>query len=175
MIEQLNQQLGVSAKDIRLNLVNVLTEEGAPGLSINQIYSIALSCAYAGKHQYLIDVMRHEAARYLSDEALAAAHIAATMMAMNNIYYRFTHLISSDVYRAMPAKLRMTALANPGIPKVDFELSCLAVSAINGCGMCMDSHRTLLEREGLSREAIQSAVRIAAVVNAVGIGLLGAQ
>lgn len=174
MIEQLNQQLGVSAKDIRLNLANLLTEEGAPGLTMNQIHSVALACAYTGKHQLVIDVMRHEAARYLSDEAIAAAHIAATMMAMNNIYYRFTHLIASDVYKSMPAKLRMTALANPGVPKVDFELSCLAVSAINGCGMCMDSHRTLLEREGVSREAIQSAVRIAAVVNAVGVGILGA-
>jgi alkyl hydroperoxide reductase subunit D len=174
MIEQLNQQLGASAKDIRLNLANVLTEEGAPGLMINQIYGIALACAYSSKHPLLIDVMRHESSRYLSDEAIAAAHVAATMMAMNNIYYRFTHLVSSDVYKSMPAKLRMTVLANPGVPKVDFELSCLAVSAINGCGMCMDSHRVLLEKEGASREAIQSAVRIAAVIHAAGVGLLGA-
>lgn len=173
MIEQLHQQLGVSAKDIRLNLANVLTEEGAPGLSMNQIYGIALACAYSIKQHVVIDVMRHEAARYLSDQALAGAHVAATMMAMNNIYYRFVHLAGSDVYKSMPAKLRMTALTNPGMPKVDFELSCLAVSAINGCGMCMDSHRVLLEKEGMSREAIQSAVRIAAVIHAVGVGLLG--
>lgn len=173
MLEQLNQQLSASAKDIRLNLANVLTEEGAAGLSSKQIYLIALACAYSGKNQFVIEVMRHEASRYLSPEELAAAHAAASIMAMNNIYYRFTHLVGKDVYKTMPAKLRMTALANPGASKIDFELSCLAVSAINGCGMCMDAHTGLLEREGVSHEAIQSAVRIAAVLNAAVVGLLG--
>ena len=40
----------------------------------------------------------------------------------------------------MPAKLRMNVIGSPGIDKADFELFGLAVSAMNGCGMCIDSH-----------------------------------
>ncbi|MBV9576880.1 MAG: carboxymuconolactone decarboxylase family protein [Gammaproteobacteria bacterium] len=63
--------------------------------------------------------------------------------------------------------LRMNVIANPSIDKVDFELSCLAVSAINGCGMCMDAHTHELSKVAISQVAIQSAIRIASVVNAV--------
>ena len=89
------------------------------------------------------------------------------IMAMNNIYYRFIHLASDKSYTSMPAKLRMNVIANPGIDKSNFELNCLAVSAINGCGMCMDAHAHELNKAGISKLAIQSTVRIAAVVNAV--------
>lgn len=66
----------------------------------------------------------------------------------------------------MRAKLRMNVIAKPGIDKASFELMSIAVSAINGCGMCIESHEKTLRAEGISREAIQSAVRIAAVINA---------
>ena len=66
----------------------------------------------------------------------------------------------------MPARLRMNVLANPGIDKNDFELLSLAVSAVNGCGMCVTSHDKTLRTHGVSREAIQSAVRIASVIHA---------
>ena len=61
-------------------------------------------------------------------------------MAMNNVYYRFVHLASNPEYGTMPAKLRMNVIGTPGIDKDDFELFSLAVSAMNGCGMCIDSH-----------------------------------
>lgn len=172
MINEMQQQLSTAAKDIRINLSNVLTEEGAKGLSQKQIDHIALSCAYATKNTMLIDTMRHEAARSLSEEEIASAHSAASIMAMNNVYYRFIHLVNKESYKRLPAQLRMTVLANPGIDKNDFELSCLAVSAINGCGMCMESHTAVLENNGVTPEAIQSAVRIASVINAVTVGLL---
>ena len=57
--------------------------------------------------------------------------------------------------------------------KVDFELWCLAVSAINGCGVCIDSHENILRQAGLSAEQIQAAVRISAVVHAVAAILDG--
>ena len=88
-------------------------------------------------------------------------------MAMNNIYYRFLHLVEDDEYQAMPARLRMNILANPGIDKLDFELLSLAVSAINGCGLCISAHEKKLRAHGFTREMIQSAVRIAATVHAV--------
>jgi len=60
----------------------------------------------------------------------------------------------------------MNVIANPGVDKADFELWSLAVSAINGCGMCIDAHEHELRQAGLTTEQIQAAVRIASVVNA---------
>ena len=103
----------------------------------------------------------------LSEEAAEAARAAAAIMGMNNVYYRFTHLASNKDYRNLPAKLRMNIIGKPGVEKADFELWSLAVSAINGCGMCVDSHEAELKKAGVTTEQIQAAVRIASVVNAV--------
>jgi alkyl hydroperoxide reductase subunit D len=94
-------------------------------------------------------------------------------MAMTNIYYRFVHLAGDPDYKTMPAKLRMNILANPGVDKRDFELWSLAVSAINGCGLCIEAHDRALKAAGVSREAIQQAIRIAAVIHAVAVTLDG--
>jgi alkyl hydroperoxide reductase subunit D len=88
-------------------------------------------------------------------------------MGMNNVYYRFLHLVEDGEYQQLPARLRMNVLANPGIDKLDFELLSLAVSAVNACGLCITAHEQQLRSHGFTREAIQSAVRIAAVVHAV--------
>ena len=55
----------------------------------------------------------------------------------------------------------------------DFELWSLAVSAVNGCGMCLDSHEAELKKHGVPADRIQAALRIAAVVNAVSRVLTG--
>jgi len=81
------------------------------------------------------------------------------------------HLVSAKDYQSMPARLRMNAIAKPGAEKADFELWSTAVSAINGCGMCMDSHERNLRGHGIGAEAVQAAVRIAAVVNALAVVL----
>jgi len=102
----------------------------------------------------------------LTPEALTAAKAAAAIMGMNNIYYRALHLMHNREYTTLPAKLRMNVIANPGVDKNDFELWCTAVSAINGCGMCLDSHEEELRKRAVSSQVIQTALRIAAVVNA---------
>jgi len=61
----------------------------------------------------------------------------------------------------------MTVIGAPGVEKPDFELWCMAVSAVNGCGMCMDAHEAELRKAGFTTEQIQASVRIGAVVNAV--------
>jgi len=103
----------------------------------------------------------------MSAEAVTAAKAAAAIMGMNNVYYRALHLISSETYRTLPAKLRMNVIAKPGIEKADFELFSMAVSAVNGCGMCLDSHEGELRKAGFTSEQIQASVRLGAVVNAV--------
>src|SRR5438045_3891098 len=117
-LEQLKKSIPEYAKDIKLNLSTILTEEGAPDLNLNQIYGVALASAYATKNSNVIDAMLAEPNNPLSDKEIAAAKSAAVIMAMNNIYYRFTHLVSDKAYAAMPAKLRMNVMGNPGVSKV---------------------------------------------------------
>ena len=107
--------------------------------------------------------------------AINAAKAAHAVMAMNNVYYRFAHLVAAKDYATLPARLRMNVMANPGVEKADFELWSLAVSAINGCGKCMDSHEAELRKHGLTPQEIQTAVRAAAVVHAVAAVLDGEQ
>lgn len=159
------------AKDLRLNLDSVLSESGAPGLTTKQISLIALAGAIASRHAPLTAALVAEAAKTASAQEISGARTAAAIMAMNNVYYRFTHLVSDPEYQTLRAGLRMNAMANPGCDKVDFELCSLAVSAINGCGMCMDSHEKTLRKHEVSALAVQSAARIASVVHAVAVTL----
>ena len=166
-IETLKSALPDYAKDIRLNLGSVMTEEGAPDLTQNQIFGIALASSYATRTPLLIKAIKDESNLILSDAAIQAAKSAATIMGMNNVYYRFVHLVSDREYEKLPAKLRMNVIGSPGIEKVDFELYCLAVSAINGCGMCMDAHVHEVTRSGITKTGVQSCIRIASTINAV--------
>ena len=170
-IDNIKSALPDYAKDLRLNFDSVLSESGAPSLSAKQIGLIALSSAIAARHEPLVTAIAEFAARSATAQEIAGARTAAALMAMNNIYYRFTHLVGEPEYATMRAGLRMNAMANPGCDKIDFELCSLAVSAINGCGMCMDSHEKNLRKHEVSTQAIQSAVRIAAVMHAVAVTL----
>ncbi len=166
---ELREKIADHSKDIRLNLGSVLSPEGAPGLSQKQIWQIALSCAYSLKSTPLIEAISADAS--LSEEEVRAAKSAASIMAMNNVYYRFLHLVEDPEFKKMPARLRMNVIGSPGIPKVDFELNSLAVSAIAGCGSCIQSHVHEVKKAGLSNESVQSSIRIASVINAAALSL----
>jgi alkyl hydroperoxide reductase subunit D len=169
-LETLKDRLPDYAKDLKLNLSSLAAE---PALSDQQRAGTFVACALAARNETTSKALLAEFAPLLAPEALAAAKAAAAIMAMNNIYYRFTHLASSADYKTMPAKLRMNVIGKPGVDKADFELWCLAVSAINGCGVCIDSHEKVLREAGVTAEQIQAAVRIAAVVHAVAATLEG--
>jgi lipoyl-dependent peroxiredoxin subunit D len=149
-------------KDLRLNLQNVLTPEGS-FLTEKRLSLISVSVLLTLKQKHL-------AVHFdLSDTEFQSAQVAVNLMAMNNIYYRFNHsLVASELHnlKTLPAKLRMTQLAKPNVEKTDFELMCLAISAIEGCGLCMESHAQVLKNAGVSELEIQGAVRVAAVLNA---------
>ncbi|QOC21305.1 carboxymuconolactone decarboxylase family protein [Wenzhouxiangella sp. AB-CW3] len=166
-IDHIKQRIPDYARDLRINIGNVLDPERSEGLSAEQIYATAVATARASRNPGLIAAIESEASKHLDDAWLNAARAAAAIMGMNNIYYRFVHLASNDEYGKLPARLRMSVIGNPGIDKADFELMSLAVSAINGCGMCIDSHERVLKQAGVSSEAIQHSVRIASVLHAV--------
>mgnify|MGYP002401930672 CR=1 FL=1 len=171
-IDALCASLPDYAKDLSLNLSNLASETV---LTEQQKWGAFLAAAYAVGTPQVVRAI-NDAARQagLSDEAAAAAKAAAAVMGMNNVYYRSLHLLSNAEYRTLPAKLRMNVLADPGVPKIDFELWSAAVSAVNGCGMCLDAHETELRRSKAPTTAIQAALRIAAVVKAVS-GVVAAE
>jgi alkyl hydroperoxide reductase subunit D len=166
-IEQLKEKIPDFGKDIRLNLDTVLTPEGAPGLERIQLAGVALACAYSIGSSALTQAVSTEFSEVATPEVVEAAKAAATIMAMNNVYYRSVHLAEDAELSKLPARLRMNVIGKPGIPKADFELMSLAVSAINGCGMCIKAHVAEIRKAGISNEGIQSAIRIGAVLNAV--------
>ncbi|MDE8349700.1 MAG: carboxymuconolactone decarboxylase family protein [Acidocella sp.] len=168
-IEALKERIPDYAKDIKLNLGSLSTEVS---LTTQQRAGCFIVSALASRNAEVTRAIFAEFAGQLSPEALTAAKAAASIMGMNNVYYRFVHLVGND-YERMPAKLRMNIIAKPGIEKVDFELWSLAVSAVNGCGMCLTSHEKVVRDGGLSQEQVQAAVRIGAVVHAVAATLDG--
>ncbi|MCB9959510.1 MAG: carboxymuconolactone decarboxylase family protein [Rhodospirillaceae bacterium] len=169
-IDALKKALPDYAKDIRLNLSSLAAE---PTLTAQQRAGCFVATALAVGNAFAIRELVDAFAGDLSPEALTGAKAAAAIMAMNNVYYRTTHMLANTEYTQFQSKLRMNILANPGVDKTDFELWSLAVSAVNGCGMCLDAHERKLRAAGMSAESVQTAFRIAAVVHAVGAVLDG--
>lgn len=163
-LKQFAESLPDYARDLRLNISSLLNDQT---LGDQRKYGLLLACAHATGYKPIAAAAEAEAEGRLTAEAANAARAAAAVMAMNNVYYRFVHLASNPEYAALPARLRMNVIGAPGIEKDDFELFSLAVSAMNGCGLCIDSHERVLQQHKVKAETIQTAVRIAAVVKAV--------
>jgi alkyl hydroperoxide reductase subunit D len=167
-LDTLKDRIPDYAKDLRLNLGSIST---ISSLTQQQLWGTVLSSALATGNGELIRHADETASQHLTPEARNAAKSANAIMGMNNIYYRFTHLVANEQYLNMPARLRMNVIGNPGVEKVDFELWSLAVSAVEGCGRCIEAHEQTLVQHGTSREAIQDAVRIAAILKGVAVTL----
>ncbi|HVV81645.1 MAG TPA: carboxymuconolactone decarboxylase family protein [Kofleriaceae bacterium] len=175
-LDALRARLPDHLRDLRLNLAVVT---GASGLTPRQHWGTALAAALAARNPEVVRAIASAAAPHLDEAARRAAETAASLMAMNNVYYRFLHFVgdaaagAAHPYQGMPARLRMQAIANPGVDHLDFELWCLAVSAVNGCGACVVSHEKVVRDKGATTAMVQDAVRIAAVVHALAASLDG--
>lgn len=164
-LDQLLNSIPDYAKDIKLNMGSVLRQAE---LTEQQTWGTAVACTIAARNPALLAAVLADAAPHLNGQALSAAKSAAALMGMNNVFYRFRHFVSgNEKYAAIPARLRMQAIRSHGSDPVDFELWCLAVSAINGCEMCVQAHEKVLREKGISEEAIVAAVRIAATIQAL--------
>ena len=163
-LEQLLSTVPEYAKDLKLNLGSVMRQTE---LTAQQAWGTAVACAIAARSPQLLASILDEAGKHLNEQAMFGAKAAAAVMGMNNIYYRFRHLSTNPKYGTMPARLRMQVIGKHGTDPVDFELWCLAVSAINGCGVCVDSHENVLREKGVTEETVLAAVRIASIVHAL--------
>lgn len=167
-LDELRASIPDAARDIRLNLQSVLT---GGALTADQRWGVALAAAFAARNPTLTAAILTDAASAVAPAVIEDAKAAAALMAMNNVYYRFRHMIGKDSYGQKPARLRMNRLAQTAGPKVDFELFSLGVSAINGCEMCVRAHEKAVLDGGLSEEHVHDAVRIAATVQAAAVAL----
>ena len=163
-LEKVAELIPDYAKDLRLNLTSLLRQTE---LTEQQFWGSMVTCAMACRNGILVEEILPEAATHLSPDAFAAAKSAAAVMGMNNIFFRFGHLSSNEKYRTMPSKLRMNVIRTHGANPVDFELWCLAASAVNGCGTCVDSHEQVVREKGISEEAVLAAVRVASILHGV--------
>ena len=170
-LEVVRGELADAHKDTRLNLQSVLENNS---LNPEQRWGVAVACAFAARNELIKKALLHEARQALGEKAdpvIEDARAAASLMAMNNVYYRFRHMVGKESYSTKRAGLRMNRLVQVLTNKVDFELVCLAVSAINGCEMCVQSHEKVVIDGGLSEDQVHDAVRIASVVHAAAVGL----
>ena len=161
-LNELLETVPAYARDLKLNF-SALTQQ--PALTEQQTWGTIVASAIASRNEEFTKAALAEAQNHLSPQAFEAAKGAAAVMGMNNVYYRFLHLTSNETYRAMPARLRMNVLRSHGIEQADFELWSAAVSAINGCAACVDSHEKVVREKGISEEAVLAAIRLASVIH----------
>jgi alkyl hydroperoxide reductase subunit D len=155
-----------AAKDIRLNLQAVLSDGS---LTPRQRFGVAYACAVACRSRALCEALAHDAGDALDESVIDDAQAAAALMAMNNVFYRFRHIVGKPSYSGVPARLRMNRIAQPKTSKAEFELMCLAVSAINHCETCVRSHEKAVVEGGLNEANVVDAIRIAATIAAASV------
>ena len=164
-LEALANALPAYAADIAQNVASLLEETW---LTDQQKWGCFVASAHAVATPAVVQAIEAAAAQGgLSDAAKAAARGAAAIMAQNNVYFSAVQLLTNQEYRRLRTRLRMRITSNPGVELVDFHLWCVAVSAIHHCGDCLDAHEGALKQRGVAPEAVQAAMRIAAVTHAL--------
>lgn len=168
-IERIKRRIPDHGRDLRINL-GVIAQ--ATALSPQQAWGAALAAAVTARNTELLAAIDEAAASQLAPEARTAARAAASIMGMNNIYYRFVHMMGDDSeYSQMPARLRMQVIGKPGVDPLDFELWCLAASAITGCETCVRAHEASVRQRQGTADQVHEVIRIAAVLHAVAVTL----
>ncbi|WP_432835997.1 carboxymuconolactone decarboxylase family protein [Dactylosporangium sp. CA-092794] len=167
-IATLKAALPPYARDLELNLDSVFTGDL---LDEQMLWGAALACAMTTRSPIVIRNIAAEAGDHLKPEAAEAAKAVASRMAIHNVYFRAKHLIGDEAYQHLPARLRRQVTSTPGVGPADIEAWSVAVSAITGCGVCLESHERSLRGAGVSREVIDEVLRVAAVVYALAVTL----
>lgn len=168
-IEVLRATIPEHSQDIQHNLAKVFADAT---LSSTQLWGTALACALTTRHDALVSAVLTDARTAgVRHDALDDACSAASLMAMTNVFYRFKHFMADEELEKMPARLRMKRSARPAGDPRDFELFCVAVSAMNGCASCVRHHSAAALDRGLTRTQLADGVRIGATLAAVAVAL----
>jgi alkyl hydroperoxide reductase subunit D len=153
-------------RDLKLNFTSTLTSEQ---LSAKECALLGLSVAINNNNLPLTNFYTKYATEQGATEAdIAEAAACASLLASNNIFYRFRHFTQKEKYSQIPARIRMQIMMKPVTGKEFFELMSLTISAVNGCEMCVNAHEDSLIKLGTTEERIFDAIRIASLVTATG-------
>ena len=149
-------------RDLKINLGNALQYQT---LSKKESYLLALSVAINEKNKLAIESFTKLANNEGSTEAeIAETYACVSLLNANNVLYRFRHFTKKDVYQNSPAGIKMSIMMNPVFGKEFFELMSLAVSALNGCEMCVNAHEASLLKLGTSENRIFDTIKLTAIV-----------
>lgn len=170
-MQELLNSIPEYAKDLKINLGSVLQQAE---LTEQQTWGAALACAMASRSPKVLSAISAEATKHLSPQATHSAKAAVAIMGMSNIFYRFRHNAGNPKYSDIPARLRMQAIKTHGGDPADFDLWCVAISAINGCEVCVAAHEKTTREKGLTEEHIMAVVRIASTMFALA-GVMDAE
>ena len=152
-------------RDLRVNVKNALKPQN---LTPKEAYLIAISIASNSKHDVLLKAFTAKAKELeATDEEVAEAVACASLLASNNVFYRFRHFLNKEQYHKIPARIKMNIMMKPVTGKEFFELMSLAISAVNGCEMCVNAHEDSLIKLGTTEDRIFDAVRIASVITSL--------
>ncbi len=151
--------------DLKLNFKNSF---GSDHLSEKEVALLGVALAVNAGNRPLKRFFRDTAASEGATEAeIGEMAACASLLSANNVFYRFRHFVTKDKYNEIPARIKMNIMMRPVTGKEFFELVSLAVSAVNGCEMCVKSHENSLIELGAKEERIFEAVRLSAVVTSV--------
>ena len=167
-LSELSNALPAYAHDQKANLATLVSESF---LSDQQKWGCLLVSAYAAGVSRVTAMIERAARERLTPEAIIAARQAASILAMNAVYFRAINLLQNHDLRGAPSNLAMSALKNPGVDKIDFELWALSISAVLGCGACLNAHESELHKRSVSPQVRQAALRIAATISAIAMTL----
>lgn len=160
-VDAIRDRFPEAAKDTRLNVSTLATSEV---FDEEQIWGVSLASAYYLRDKVVIAALVADAqAANVRAEVIEDAQAAATLMGMNTVYFRFRHLVHKEVYTQKPARLRMTWMAKPKTSKAFFELMSLAIAALAGCEVCIQSHEASVKQHGLTEDHVHEAARFAAI------------
>ena len=110
-VENLKDALPEYAKDLKLNLGSIAR---STVLNEEQLWGTLLASAAATRNTQVLAEVGAEAADILSSEAYQAALGAASIMGMNNVFYRGRGFLDG-AYDDLRPGLRMNIIANPGV------------------------------------------------------------
>jgi alkyl hydroperoxide reductase subunit D len=154
-------------KDLKINVTNSLN---AGTFTKKEAYLLAYAVAVNEKNEVLQKAFGAFAEKEgASDKELAEIISCTSLLNANNVYYRFRHFMHDEFYNNTQAGIRMSIMANPLLGKEFFELVSLAVSALNGCELCVTSHEKTLIGHGTAKQRIHDAIRLTAVIKSLAV------
>jgi len=153
-------------RDLKLNFTSTFTSNH---MTEKECALVALTIAVNNNNKVLIEFFEKLALSKEATEAeIGEAVGCASLLALNNVFYRFRHFTGKEKYTQIPARVRMQLMSSPVTGKEFFELMSLAVSAVNGCEMCVNAHEKSILGLGATEERVFDAVRIASIVTSAG-------